>query len=88
MIPRGSTRGILFIALVSCFCLGSILGIIGSLAGWVDEGILPQSVGGLGMAAMLVIRSLLEDEPPRPKTFTAPTDADIEVTVKSKGQGS
>ena len=87
MIPKSSTRGILFISLIASFCLGVLVVVFGSVAGALDRDEAATAMGAVGVIAPMagfIVKSLLEDEPDKPKTITAPRDADVEVTVKSR----
>lgn len=86
MIPKSSTRGILFIAVVAGFVVASLAVVFAAIGGMSREAatIAMGAVGVLGAPAGIVLKSLLDDEPSKPKIITAPQDADIEVIVKSK----
>lgn len=88
MIPKSSTRGILFITLVVSFCIGVLAVVFGAVAGALDKEESSIAMGALGVVGPLagfVVKSLLDDEPDKPQTITAPKDAALDVTVNTKG---
>ena len=90
MIPKSSTRGILFIGLVVSFCISVLAVVFGAIAGALDKeeaAIAMGAIGVVGPLAGFIVKSLLDDEPDKPQTITAPKDAEIDVSVKSRTEG-